>query len=161
MLFTGVQVNYFFVCKRKLWLFSHNVGMEKESEAVKIGKLLHEETYKTIEKDVLFDRISLDFIEKGGKIIIHEIKKSQKMEKAHYYQLLYYIYFLKKKGIEAEGIINYPLVKKKEVVKLENEKEIEEILQQIKEIISLPSPPKAEKKKYCYRCAYFEFCWVD
>ena len=70
LLFTGVQVNYYFICKRKLWLFSHNIGMEKESEAVKIGKLLHEETYKAIEKDVLLDRVSFDFVERKGKIII-------------------------------------------------------------------------------------------
>ena len=161
LLFTGVQVNYYFICKRKLWLFSHNIGMEKESEAVKIGKLLHEETYKAIEKDVLLDRVSFDFVERKGKIIIHEVKKSRKMEKAHYYQLLYYIYSLKKRGIEAEGVINYPLLRKTEKVKLENEEEIERILDEINRIVSTPSPPPAERKKYCKRCAYYEFCWSE
>lgn len=51
LLFTGVQVNYYFVCKRKLWLFSHNIGMEKESEAVKIRsycmKLKNPEKWKS------------------------------------------------------------------------------------------------------------------
>jgi len=161
IIFTGVQVNYYFICHRKLWLFSHNIGMERENEAVKIGKLLHEESYRGMEKDVLLDRISFDFIERKGKIIIHEVKKSRKMEKAHHYQLLYYIYSLKRRGVEADGVINYPLMKKVEKVRLENEEEIEAILDSIKSIVSMPSPPPAERKKYCKRCAYYEFCWGE
>ncbi len=26
--FTGTQINYYFVCKRKLWLFSHNMELK-------------------------------------------------------------------------------------------------------------------------------------
>ena len=76
--FTGTQVNYYFICRRKLWLFSHNIGMETENENVSIGKFLHEKGYGRMEKDILIDRIAIDFVEKGGKIIIHEIKKIQK-----------------------------------------------------------------------------------
>ena len=36
--FTGTQVNYYAVCKRKLWLFSHDIEMEREN--VQIGKNL-------------------------------------------------------------------------------------------------------------------------
>ena len=159
-LFTGTQVNYYFICHRKLWLFSHNIGMEKESEDVAIGKLLHETSYRRMEKDVIMERIAIDFVERDGKIIIHEIKKSKKMEKAHYYQLLYYIYFLKKRGIEAEGIINYPLMRKTEKIELNSLEEMEKILEEVKKIVELPSPPPAEKKKYCRKCSYFEMCWI-
>jgi len=45
MTITGVKVNYYFICKTKLWLFSHNIQMEKESEDVLMGKLLYESRY--------------------------------------------------------------------------------------------------------------------
>jgi CRISPR/Cas system-associated exonuclease Cas4 (RecB family) len=35
---TGTKIAYYFLCKRKLWLFSHNITFEQESEDVKIGK---------------------------------------------------------------------------------------------------------------------------
>ena len=35
--FTGTQLNYYFVCKRKLWLFSHNLEMEQSYDAVLLG----------------------------------------------------------------------------------------------------------------------------
>ncbi|HLG30213.1 MAG TPA: Dna2/Cas4 domain-containing protein [Candidatus Brocadiales bacterium] len=37
--FTGTQINYFFVCKRKLWLFSRRIEMERESDAVMVNDL--------------------------------------------------------------------------------------------------------------------------
>ncbi len=160
MLVTGTQVNYYFICRRKLWFFSHNITMEKESEDVAIGKLLHEKTYKRMEKEVVMDKIAIDFVERNGKIIIHEVKKSRKMEKAHYYQLLYYIYFLRKKGVDAEGVINYPLARKTERVRLKDEEEIEKILEEIKRIVTATFPPPAEKKRYCGKCSYFEMCWI-
>ena len=39
--FTGTQINYYFVCKRKLWLFSHNMELESESDLVHLWRLLH------------------------------------------------------------------------------------------------------------------------
>jgi len=161
--FTGTQVNYFIVCPTKLWLFSHFVRMEQDSDLVSLGKLLHEESYKRDRKEIMIDsRIAIDFVKKGDKIILHEVKKSKKLEKAHYYQILYYLYYLKRKGVKAEGMIDYPKIRKNERVVLSEgkEEELEDILNKIKEIISREKPPKAEKKKYCRKCSYFEFCWT-
>ncbi|MEM3192938.1 MAG: Dna2/Cas4 domain-containing protein, partial [Candidatus Parvarchaeota archaeon] len=36
--FTGTQVNYYFVCKRKLWFFSHNIELESDSDLVLMGR---------------------------------------------------------------------------------------------------------------------------
>ena len=160
MLVRGTEVNYYFICHRKLWFFNHGIGMENENENVSIGKLIHSTSYSRHEKEILLDRISIDFVERNGKIIIHEVKKSRKMENAHRYQLLYYIYSLKKKGIDAEGIINYPLLRKTEKVLLENEEEMERILENIQNIVSLPSPPSPVRKSYCRKCSYFEMCWI-
>jgi CRISPR-associated exonuclease Cas4 len=165
-IFTGTQVNYCVICPTKLWLFSHFATMEQTSDLVSLGKLLQETSFQHTKKDLIMDqKIAIDFIKRDDKLILHEIKKSEKLEKAHIFQLLYYLYYLKhEKGIEnAEGIINYPSKRKIVKVELTPEKEIElqNILQKIKEIISLPQPPKPEKKKYCRKCAYFEFCFGD
>jgi CRISPR-associated exonuclease Cas4 len=85
------------------------------------------------------------------------------MEKAHEYQLLYYLVFLKQyTGKEFLGIINYPLLKKKVTVQLDSKKEEEiiAILDDIKDIISEDIPPEVEVKKHCKSCAYRELCYV-
>lgn len=47
--------------------------------------------------------------------MIHEIKKSNKIEKAHVYQVKYYILTLKKMGVEnVTGEIDYPKLKKRQ-----------------------------------------------
>ena len=79
--FTGTQINYYFVCKRKLWFFSHNMELESDSDLVLLGKLLHEHSYKRKLKEVEVGRIKIDFIEKTNEI--HEVKRSRKIEDAH------------------------------------------------------------------------------
>ena len=77
----GTQINYYFICKTKLWLFSHNIQLEHESENVKLGKLLHEDSFKR-EKDYLIDNlINVDFIKISDSIEIHEVKKTEKMDR--------------------------------------------------------------------------------
>jgi len=78
--------------------------------------------------------------------------------------MAYYLWYLKNiKGVEVKGIITYPKERKKIEINLtpELEKEIEISLKNINQIIFKPNPPKSEKKKYCRKCSYFEFCWVN
>ena len=42
---TGVMIYYYFVCKRKLWYFCHEIRMEAENEDVILGKILDESSY--------------------------------------------------------------------------------------------------------------------
>lgn len=84
----GTQVNYYFVCKTKLWLFSHHIGMEKESDAVKLGKLLHRETFRRDDKDVQIGPIAIDVVRRGDFVEIREVKKSDRFEEAHRFQTL-------------------------------------------------------------------------
>ncbi len=44
-------------------LFSHNIELEPESDLVKLGKLLHENSYKRKMKEVQINRIKVDFME--------------------------------------------------------------------------------------------------
>lgn len=162
---SGTQVNYYIVCKTKLWLFSHFIRMETNSENVKLGKIVHAEAFKREREENIDNNIAIDFIKKKAGIELHEIKKSMSLEKAEYWQLLYYLYYLKKfKGIEnAKGIINYPTSKKTVKVELneENEQKMENVIKEINEIVTMQTHPKKEKRKYCKKCAYYEFCWSD
>lgn len=158
--FTGTEVNYFFVCIRKLWFFSHNLTLEADSDLVLLGKLLHEEGYSRKFKEVSIGRVKIDFLERG-KGEIHEVKRSRRLEKAHLFQLLYYLYFLKRIGVNVSGVLHYPLLKKTVSVELTdgNIKELEEVLGEMVKINSLPEPPVVEQKRFCKKCSYYELCW--
>ena len=158
----GTQINYYFICTTKLWLFSHNIQLEHESDNVKLGKILHDDSFKR-EKDYLIDNlINVDFIKLTDCVEIHEVKKTQKMDKSHEYQLLYYMYYLKnEKDIEnIKGYLDYPKSRKKKEIFLTKEKEDElvKIIEEINEINS-KEMPKPQKSKICRKCAYFEFCF--
>ncbi|HOP95609.1 MAG TPA: CRISPR-associated protein Cas4 [Dictyoglomaceae bacterium] len=158
---TGIKINYLFVCERKLWLFDRGIGMEHTSEKVLLGKLLDEFSYpKEKKRRVLIDDlISIDILNEDE---IREIKYSNKLEKPNRMQILYYLYYLKKLGIQKKGVLNYPKQKRREIVELTpvEEKKIEDAIKRIEEIIKMDTPPPVEKKKYCKRCAYYEFCFV-
>ncbi len=158
---TGTQINYLFICTRKLWLFSHHIEMEHTSDYVAIGELLHEESYAREKKNIqIDDMIHIDFIDKDG--ILHDVKSSQSMELAHEMQLLYYLYILKQKGLPNRiGVINYPKQRRKVEVELttEKEQEVESAMKKVTEIISLPVPPNVEFSKLCKSCSYMELCW--
>lgn len=157
---TGVKVNYYHVCKTKLWLFSHNINLERGNDNVALGKILHEDRYKKNSKNITIDGISIDFVKTGKRIEIHEIKKSKKMDAADRAQLLFYLYFLKKRGFDAIEVLNYPLLNKIEKIEMntEDETKTERDIEEIKKIV-LGSMPLTVHKKICSKCAYEEFCF--
>jgi len=162
MKITGVRINYYHICHTKLWLFSHNITLEHEHENVNIGKQLHEERYSKNKKDVTIDNtISIDFVKQhNGFMELHEIKKTKKMEDAHLRQMIYYLYYLKKRGVEARGVMNYPLLNQTKEVELtpDEEKNIEDDINEIEKIVTgrMPHP---KRMRICPKCAYFEFCF--
>lgn len=159
---TGVMVYYYFVCKRKLWYFANDLNMEFNSELVGIGKLIDEKSYSREKKHILIDEtINIDFL-KDWKIV-HEVKKSKKMDEAAKWQLKYYIWVLRNKGVDIEkGILDYPLLRKREEIILDEkeQKELELVLQDIEKIVSLKLPPSTIDKKICKKCAYYELCYI-
>ena len=158
----GTQINYYFHCKTQLWLFSHNIQMEQESDDVLVGKQLHESSYKKEKEFLIDDLINVDFIKNTIPIEIHEIKKKPSNGKSHEFQLLYYMYYLKKEKDISDiiGYLDYPKFRKKIKIELtrEKEEELEEILLDINNIIN-SNIPKPKKSKICRKCAYFEFCF--
>lgn len=158
---TGSEINYYFVCKRKLWYHTRNISMEHTSTRVEIGKELQNLTYQRQKKEILIDNtISLDFIEKG--LIINETKLSKSMEDATLHQLLYYIYYLEKKGVDGvTGEINYPKSKVKKTVELteQNREELDMVLGEINLIKKSNVAPSIENVKKCKKCSYYELCF--
>ncbi|HBT04345.1 MAG TPA: CRISPR-associated protein Cas4, partial [Thermodesulfobacterium commune] len=54
----GINVNYLYVCERKLWLFDRGIQMESKSDRVLKGKLLGEYSYPRDEKkEILIDNL--------------------------------------------------------------------------------------------------------
>lgn len=161
LLIRGTEISYLFICPTKLWYFSKGITMEQESEYVDLGKFLHEKSYFGEEKDVQIGSISIDFIKRGDTIEVHEVKKGKSMEKAHEMQALYYIYYLKRLGIKAKAVINYPKLREtKEMVLEGRESEVKDAITEVERIKSLPSPPTPVKSRKCKKCAYYELCWV-
>lgn len=159
---TGVMIYYYFVCKRKLWFFCKDIKLEDNSEDVGIGKLIDETSYQREKKHINIDNIiNIDFIKDWE--VLHDIKKSRSIEEASIWQLKYYIYYLRKKGVNIEkGILDYPKLKRRIDVFLEeiDNEAIEKIIKEIDEISNLSRPLERETKKICKKCAYYELCFV-
>lgn len=159
---TGVMVYYYKICKRKLWYFYNEIQMEQGNESVAIGKTIDEQTYKRDKKHINIDNIiNIDFIRSKG--ILHEVKKSNKIEEASILQVKFYLYFLKERGVEdIKGQIDYPLLKKNITVELlqEDIKIIKQIIDDINLIVNKEIPPNLEKKRICKSCAYYDLCFI-
>lgn len=159
---TGVMIYYYFVCKRKLWYFCHEIHMESENEDVLLGKLLDESSYRREDKYINIDNtINIDFIRERKEL--HEVKKSKTVQEAGIWQMKYYLYYLQKKGIEdLKAKIDYPLLKKNLTVELTDDDSavIEDIITEIRELKISELPPVFEKNKLCKKCAYHDLCFI-
>jgi CRISPR-associated exonuclease Cas4 len=136
--------------------------MESESEDVLLGKLLDENSYQRDEKHINIDNIiNIDFIKEHREL--HEIKKSKAIEEAGVWQVKYYLYYLKQRGvIDLKAKIDYPAIKKNLTVELDenDEQQIGKIVNDINDIRQLEFPPNLEQKKICEKCAYHDLCFI-
>lgn len=163
---TGTQFNYYQICHRKLWLFSNGINMEHTSDLVYEGKLIHETTYPQRSEryeELEIEGIKIDFYDARNKVI-HEIKKSDKIEVAHEWQLKYYIYVLERQGVEGvTGLLEYPTMRHTAKVEL-TEADRQYIIRTEKEIEALIKAnecPPAINSKICNNCSYYEFCYAS
>ncbi len=166
MTITGTHFNYFLLCHRKLWLFASGINMEQESDLVYEGKLLHESAYpqRTSKyEEVEIGGIKVDYYDAKRKVI-HEIKKSNKVDHAHEWQLKYYIYVFEQYGITGvSGVLEYPLLRKTENIALSDTDRgnIRQMMSDITGVINQPTCPPLVKKGICRNCSYFEFCYAN
>ena len=161
---TGVAIQYAVACERELWFYLHGIGASREEQNILIGRQIDEEYYRRLRKQIMIDEsVKLDVVKKKNKeIVVLETKKSRKLLEPAKWQLLYYLYILKKHGVEAEGYLAIPTERKRIKVLLtpRAEEYIEELIERIKEVARMPNPPPPVRKSYCKGCAYRELCWV-
>lgn len=161
---SGTHFNYYLVCKRKLWLFANGINMEHTSDLVFEGKLIHEDSYPQRSgkyEEIEMDGIKVDFYDPKRKVI-HEIKKSNKVEVAHEWQLKYYIYVFERNRIEnVTGVLEYPTLRKTQKLILSDvdREHIKKMETEILRIISDSDCPPLQKKGICRNCSYFDFCY--
>jgi len=160
---TGTLIWYYYVCPREVWLMAHELNPNQENSFLEIGRLIQDDSYKREKKEISVSNMKIDLIKKrDGQLIIGEIKKSSHFELPARMQLAFYLYRLRKRGIDAKGELLIPKEKKKIPVELSPkiENELEKSFQNIREIISQERPPQPVKIRFCRNCAYREFCWV-
>jgi CRISPR-associated exonuclease Cas4 len=166
MQLTATHINYYHVCKRKLWLFASGINMEHTSDTVAEGKLTHETAYpQRPEKytEVEIGGSKIDFYDAKNKVI-HEVKKSDSIEAAHEWQVKYYIWLLEQQGVEGvSGIIEYPKLRHTSHVELSaaDALYLQEVMQNIQKILSDEKCPPCINSKICRQCAYYDFCYIE
>ena len=160
----GTIMNYYFHCKRQCYLHGNRINLENNSENVKIGKALHEAKLadnKNAELEI--DNIKIDKI---SDEYLTEIKKSDADENASKWQVYYYLYVLKSKGIIRKGKLQFIEKNKKDsktvILELTPEIEIQlqKIIKEIGKLIESDILPPVLHKKQCTKCAYYEYCYI-
>lgn len=163
---TATHINYFHICHRKLWLFAQGVYMEHTSNNVAEGNLIGENSYPQRAekyKEIEIGGSKIDYYDRIKKVI-HEVKKSNKMEEAHVWQVKFYIWLLGNAGVEnATGIIEYPTLKQTKQVTFEDadRKYIIQTIKHIENLVKAQHCPPLLNSKICKQCAYYDFCYIN
>lgn len=155
------MIKYYHTCHRELWFYANKIDIDRENIGIRHGSSVDESSYEDSKRSVFIDgQIQIDLLDSGSVV---EIKRSSSLEKPGEMQLKFYMWYLKtQKQIDIDGEIAYPTERKRESIDLtpEDEQEIEQIIDAIREIISMTSPPEPERKQICDSCAYHDLCWV-
>lgn len=163
---TGTQVAYYHTCKRKLWLFVRDIAMESNSDLVAEGRLIGETAYADRAQryqQIELPGIKIDYYD-PREGVVHEVKKSNKLEPSHIAQVKFYLYCLEQHGIHANyGILEYPTLRQTSIVRLEeaDRQAIALWVAEIEKITADEHCPPVIRKPRCKTCAYFDFCYVE
>lgn len=173
MTVNATLINLYNVCPRECWLHANGVRMEHTSDTVADGKLLHETSYadRNIKHSELSIEAQYNEINLFGKIdfydakrkIIHETKRSNKVETAHEWQVKFYLWLLKLNGIEeTTAILEYPLLRQTDRLELTEEDIIylEKTTLSIAQLKESEQCPPVINAKICRNCSYYELCYV-
>lgn len=177
----GMLVGYYRLCPRKAWLSMRGIWMEQESDTVALGRLLDQSSYDRADKHLTIDaevpaQTNDTAIQLIGKIdraslrngVLHETKKSRSCEEAHLWQVRFYLWLLTLNGVTRadgsrfSGQLDYPLLRRTETVRLEDEHiaELQNTATAIRELAGQDTPPaRLAKRSFCAKCAYEELCY--
>lgn len=156
--------NAYNLCPRQAWLMSRNLTADQENLYIDIGRVIDKESFKREKKKIYLadENAVVDMVTKeDGRLFIAEIKKSSSTLKSGIFQLKYYLYLFKQRGLNFDGIIKIPKEKKSIKVELDNEdvELIESKLRNIEDLLSREKAPRPERLKICSKCGHNEFCW--
>lgn len=148
---SGIMIYYYYVCKKKLWYYLHEIRMEAGNENVELGKLLDTSSYDRDNKHIMINGvINIDFLR--GNHVLHEIKKSKSIEEASIMQVKYYLYYLHQREVtNISAKIDYPLLKQSITVELNDEDFpiIENVLTDILDYAASEQTPPKEETAIC------------
>ncbi len=165
-------INLYKVCPRECWLHANEIRMEQTSDLVADGKVIEEESYQR--RTERYSQIELSVELGGGTLsgkidffdtrnrIVHETKRSNKVENAHIWQVKFYLWLLEQNNIEAEkGIIEYPKLRETETVILtDSDREyLKKTVLEIQKLVASEHCPPVINAKICKSCSYFDFCY--
>lgn len=160
----GSLVQAYSICPRQAWLMGRQITPDEDNVYLQLGRLIQSQSYSRERKELRFEHMVLDVIRREDKtFVVAEVKKSSRASEAARLQLGFYLYELKRMGIEAEGELLFPEERYRETVVLDEnlEREIEEIKKKIQDLLHQPFPPRLEERgRFCGKCAYNEFCWA-
>lgn len=174
MTINATLINLYHVCKRECWLHANGINMEHTSDTVYDGKLLHETSYpqrnekhSELSIEARYGEVALygkiDFYDARQKII-HETKRSNKVEKAHEWQVKFYLWLLQLNGIEeATATLEYPLLKHTDHIELKPDDIVylQETAESIEQLRQSEECPPLLNSAICKSCSYFELCYID
>ena len=160
----GTLMNYYIHCRRQCYLHGNKLNLEDNSEEVKIGKAIHESRLDGSNNgEIAIDNIVID---KLSNEYVTEIKKSDADEEATKWQLMYYLYILKHKGLQRKARAEYVEKNKGEQKTVyyelddENEEKLLGIINEVEMLLEEESVPKPVYQKHCKKCAYYEYCYI-
>lgn len=172
----GMLIGYYALCPRKAWQSLQGLWMEQESDAVAIGRLIGETSYRRERKEVDLVATAPDGTELVARIdwadlregVLHETKRSRAVEDAHRWQLKFYLWLLELSGVTRSdgrpsgGVLDYPALKRTEAVELTptDERRLEEMVAGIRGLAAAPTPPpRLTRRSFCRKCAFEELCY--
>ena len=152
---TGTLIKNYLHCRREAYLYYY--GINFRNDLVRIGEILHEEAHA---KEFVFENLKVDDIH--NQTII-EFKKTLSNEEGARFQLLWYLKYFKDHGVNMTGKLINLTTKDKKEIKLtdENEKSLNNLIEEIKTTLKGPVPKRKNKKKECRGCSFFNYCWVE
>lgn len=148
--------------------------MEHTSDIVYDGKLLHDTSYPQRSERYEEMLISAEYngINLWGQIdyydsrkgVVHEIKRSDKVEAAHAWQVKFYLWLLRLNGVEdATGLLEYPKLRKIDELFLQDEdcERLKQMVCAIRHLVTDENCPPTINAKICKKCSYYDLCYAS
>lgn len=71
----GTHIWYYFICKREVWLITHQIAADQEDDNLEIGRFISETSYQRQKKEMLIGNIKVDRIRREGDTQCVKIKQ--------------------------------------------------------------------------------------